>query len=157
MSAETCVPAATVEVAPEKALHAARWLRLLGGVAVWGCLDLATPGRRFYTPATLTDGTPSPQPHWSATDKPECIITDASAIDVVERHEMKRIRIAVRKGAYGMRLKLTAHSSRKLEAALAKAGEGASYTFEGNSAIIHAVAHRTSLDKWLRENGHGDG
>ncbi len=157
MSAEVCAPVDALEIEAARALHAARWLRLLGGVAVWGCLDLATPRRTFYTPATLTDGTPSPRPHWSATETPERIVKDASEIDVVGRHEVARFRVAIRRGSYGMRWKLTDASSRKLEAALAKAGDGATHAFEDGHAVVYAVAKRMSLDRWLRENGHVDG
>lgn len=156
MSAEVCAPVETLEIEAARALHAARWLRLLGGVAVWGCLDLSTPGRTFYTPAHLTDGTPSPKPHWSATDVPERIVTDASEIDVVGRCEVARFRVAIRRGGYGLRWKLTDASSRRLSAALAKAGDGATHAFEAGEAVVSAVARRTPLDQWLRENGHAE-
>jgi len=155
VSSEVYAPVEGLEIESARAMHVLRWLNLLGGVAVWGCLDLSTPGRKFYTPATLTDGTPSPRPHWSATQTPERIITDATGIDVVDRYEVKRIRITVRKGPYGMRWQLTDHSSKRLKAALAEVGEEATYTFEGNEAIIQGVSYRIPLDRWLKENIHG--
>jgi hypothetical protein len=154
MSAEVCAPVEALEIEAARALHAARWLRLLGGVAVWGCLDLSTPGRTFYTPATLTDGTPSPKPHWSATDSPERIVKEASEIDVVGRYEVARFRVAIRRAAYGLRWKLTDVSSRRLQAALATAGDGSTHIFEDGHAVVYAMAKRMPLDQWLRENGH---
>ncbi len=55
-----------------------------------------------------------------------------------------------------MRWKLTDASSRRLHAALAKAGDGASHVFVGGEAVVLAVARRTPLDRWLRENGHAE-
>lgn len=142
------------EITPDRALHAAGWLDCFGGIAVWGCEDLATPDRCFYTPAKLTDGSPSPRPHWSATHTPVCILTDAEDIDVVERREFKRLRIAVRNVAYGTPLQLTDASRKRLESALDAAGSDASYAFEGNQAVVYTVAKRVSLTEWLKEHGH---
>ena len=156
MSAEVYAPADVLEIEAHRAVHVARWLKQLGGVAVWGCLDLSTPGRRFYGPATLTDGTPARKPHWSATSAPERIVTHARDIAVVERREVARCRVSLRRGPYGAPWRLTDASERRLEAALEAAGEGATHAFEAGDAVVFAVVRRAPLALWLRENGHGD-
>jgi len=154
VSTVVCALPEMLEVEANQALYVARWLRLLGGVAVWGCLDLSTPGRSFYTPATLTDGTPSPRPHWSSTEQPEHVVTDASEIEVVERQEFKRFKVAIKRAAYGTPWELTDTSSRRLDATLSRAGDGATHVFEGGDVVVSAVIRRMSLSGWLKEHGH---
>lgn len=143
--------AATLEIDERHAVKVSRWIAECGGVAVWGCFDLSDPSRQFYTPARLTDGTPSRAPHWSSPSQPERIVTDANAVAVVTRREVKRIRIAVRRG-YGLGLVLTDAASTRLRRALEDAGPGAVHAFEGNEAIILAEAARTPLPQWLAEH-----
>lgn len=45
-------------------------------------------------------------------------------------HEVKRFHVAVRWGAQGFSLKLTDGATRNVRRALAKAGEGSTYTFD---------------------------
>ncbi len=150
MSADICVPAAgMLEVGARDAAKVERWIAECGGVAVWGCLDMADPGRQFLTPVHLTDGSPARPPHWSASDRPERVVTGVSQVEVVERREARRLRIAVRRGAYGLRLKLTDASSARLRRALECAGEGSTYAFEGNEAVVYAVERRMPLAEWL--------
>lgn len=141
----------TLEIDERHAVKVSRWIEYCGGVAVWGCLDLSQPSRQFYTPARLTDGTPSRAPHWSSPSQPERIITDANAVSVATRREVKRIRIAVRRG-YGQGLVLTDAAATRLQLALEEAGPGAVHAFEGNQAIILAESARTPLPQWLAEH-----
>lgn len=154
MSAAVCAPVAVLEVDERHAVKVSRWIAECGGVAVWGCLDLSDPTRQYFTPARLTDGTPSRAPHWSSPSKPERIVIDAAEVEVVTYRELKRIRIAVRRG-YGLGLVLTHVSSARLRKALAEAGPGALHHFEGNEAVILAESARTPLPQWLAE--HPDG
>jgi hypothetical protein len=151
---EVCAPLEVLEIDASDADKVARWLRDCGGVAVWGCQDLGNPSRQWITPALLTDGTPSAKPHWSASNAPERVITDPDRVEVVERREVKRLRVAVRRG-YGLRFELTRASSQRLRAAMGKVGDGATHAFEGDHAVIYAVARRVPLPTWLTENGHG--
>jgi hypothetical protein len=149
MSAEVCAPSAAIlAVVPRDAVKVSRWIEHCGGIAVWGCQDLSDPSRTWYTPAKLTDGSPSGPPHWSAGRSPVRVITDACAVEVVEHREAKRLRIAVRPG-YGLGLVLTEAASRRLKRALADAGEGATYHFEGYEAVVLAEVSRTPLPAWL--------
>jgi hypothetical protein len=154
VSAEVCAPPEALEIDASDVDKVARWLRHCGGVAVWGCQDLGDPSRQWLTPARLTDGTSSTKPHWSASIAPERVITDPSQVEVVERREVKRLRVAVRRG-YGLRFELTRASSQRLRAALEKVGDGATHAFEGDEAVVYAVVRRVSLPAWLAENGHG--
>jgi hypothetical protein len=149
MSAEVCAPAAAkLAVSPRDAVKVSRWIAFCAGVAVFESADLQSPSRTWYTPACLTDGTPSPPPHWSASRVPVRVITDPAEVEVVEHREVQRLRIALRRG-YGLGLVLTAASTRRLERALAGAGEGATYHFEGNKAVVMAEFSRTPLAAWL--------
>ncbi len=141
----------TLEIDERHAVKVSRWISECGGCAVWGCLDLADPSRQFFTPAKLTDGTPSQAPHWSSPREPQRIVTDPAEVEVVTHREVKRIRIAIRPG-YGLRLKLTDVSSARLRKALHEAGPGAVHVFDGNEAIIFSEVSRTPLPQWLAEH-----
>jgi hypothetical protein len=151
MTASVAPAATALEIDARHAMKVSRWIADCGGVAVWGCLDLDDSSRQFFTPARLTDGTPSQCPHWSSPPRPERILTDAAEVVVVEHTEVRRVRIAVRRG-YGLRTTLTDAASARLLKALDAAGEGADYAFEGGEAIILAVSARTPLPQWLAEH-----
>ena len=151
MGAGVYAPGQTVEVEPRLAAKVAAWIAHCGGLAIWESHDLGQIGKRWFTPARLTDGSIPQRPHWSCGDKPERVITDAAEVEVVERHEVRRIRIAAKPG-YGLGWQLTDASTRRLDAALAEAGDDASYAFEGNTAAVLGVASRTPLPQWLAEH-----
>lgn len=152
MSAEVYAPAIELlEVDERHAAKVSRWIAECGGVAVWGCLDLADPSRQFFTPARLTDGSPSQAPHWSSPREPRRIVTNPAEVEVVTHRQVKRIRVAVRPG-YGLSLRLTDAASVRLRKALDAIGPGAVYVFEGNEAILFAEASRTPLTQWLAEH-----
>lgn len=153
MSAEVCAPASLLEINAGHAVRVSRWIEHCGGVAVWESGDLGQPGRSWLTPACLNDGSPSQRPHWSAANQPQRVIVDPAQVEVVERREVKRLRVAVRPG-YGLGLRLTDASNKRLKRALAEAGDGAIYAFEGNEALVLAVVSRTPLPQWLAENPH---
>lgn len=148
MNTEVCAPPSLLEVDPRHAVRAVRWIEHCGGLAVWESQDLGQIGRRWFTPALLTDGSPAQRPHWSCGERPARVITDPAEVEVVDRREVRRIRIAAKPG-YGLGWQLTDASSKRLDAALAQAGEDASYVFEGNAAVILGVASRTPLPSWL--------
>lgn len=153
MSGEVCAPEGAVEVEPRAAVKVAAWLAHAGGVAVWRGRDLGQPGQEWLTPVRLTDGSPARRPHWSCACQPDRVITDLAEVEVVERREARRFRVAVRPG-YGLALVLTDASTRRLDAALGEAGDGATYAFEGRDAVVYAVASRTPLPAWLEAHPH---
>lgn len=151
-AAEICAPMIeTLEIDERHAVKVARWIEQCGGIAVWGCLDLADPSRQFFTPARLTDGTPSQAPHWSAPRQPQRIVTHPAEVEIVTHREVRRIRIAVKPG-YRLGFRLTDVASARLRKALHEVGPGAVYVFQGNEALIFAEASRTPLPRWLAEH-----
>jgi len=142
-----------LEIGERDAVKVARWIAECGGVAVWGCLDLSEPGRQWFTPALLSDGTPSRCPHWSSPPSPQWILSDPAAVVVVARREVKRLRIGVRQ-RYGLGLALTDASASRLRRALSDAGSGAVHAFEGNEAAILAETARIPLPEWLADHPH---
>ena len=126
----------------------ATWIAERGGVAVWGCLNLATPDRSWSTPA---DGT---KPHWSATDSPIAVYTDPDQIGVIQYKEVDRFHVAVRKGAQGLSLKLTDASSNKLLKRMAKHDDEAIYVFDylNQEAVVMVPDYTTSLTEWIATN-----
>jgi hypothetical protein len=127
-----------------------KWIRERGGIAVWGCLDLSDPGKTWSSPIYMEDGTPHPKPHYYATTEPIRIITDPAEILVDVPKEVKRFHIAIRMGAQGFKVKLTDASTRKVRAAVEKAGEGAWYQFdyETQEAVIYKPEGSITLDQW---------
>jgi hypothetical protein len=135
-----------------QAAKVAQWIEHCGGVAVWGSQDLADPSKEWLTPAKLTDGSEPRSPHWSAPRMPQRVVADIGQVVVVEHRETARVRIAVRRSSYGMRMKLTDASSSRLLKALEKAGPEAVYVFEGNMALIFKEVSRVPLADWLRDH-----
>lgn len=119
-----------LQIRPEQAARFREWLRDRGGIAVWRSANLANPGASWSTPALQPDGTPTPRPTWEAEDRPSRIITDPAEVEVVEPKEVKRFYVAVRRGSQGLSLKLTDGASRKVRAAVEKAGPEAWYSFD---------------------------
>ena len=133
-------------------LHAplfAAWIESRGGVAVWRSLDLSDPTWSVSTPALTEDGAPMPRPDWKAGNTPAETITDPSAIEVVAWREVKRFRVAVRRG--GLKFVLTDGATRKLRHALAKAGKDATYTFDyaTQEAVVSVPEAKVTLTEWL--------
>jgi len=132
------------------ALLVAGWIRHRGGVAVWPKIDLAHAGEQMLTPA-LTEKTPTVRPHWSVAYEPR-VITDAKQVLVAKDKEVRRFHVAVRMGGQGLSLKVTDGGTRRIRAAVAKAGEGAYYTFDYDTqeAVIWACEQTVPLPKWER-------
>jgi len=133
------------------------WIEERGGVAIWRSINLSNPGKSWSSPALNKDGTPTTKPSWECGNSPERVITSAADIDVVTEIEVKRFRIAVRRGAQGMMLKLTDASTRRVRAACAKAEETAKWSnyhfdMETQEVIITVPSDIVPLDKWMEEH-----
>jgi hypothetical protein len=139
------------ECAPENAAKMLDWIHTRGGVAIWESINPSNPGASWSTPATFADGSVATKPDWQCNNQPARIITDASDIEVVERREVKRFRVGVRIGAQGMTAKVTDGGTRKIHAAVEKAGEGASYGFDylTQEAIITVPGARVPLAEYV--------
>ena len=138
-----------LEVTEENAPRFLEWLRARGGVAVWQSVDLSDPGS-VSTPARTVEGAAMSRPHWKFAEAPERIITSAADIDVVVWQEVKRSRVGLQHGAQGFRVKLTDAGSRRLRAAVAAAGEDATYKFdyETQDAVVLAPKTCVPLNEW---------
>lgn len=112
----------------------AEWIKTRGGVAVWENLNLSNPGAGLmFTPANDKDGKPIGKPHWSVGLLEVCKSLEDFKF-IKEMKEIKRFRVAIRRGSEGLMLKLTDHSTDKLHKALDKikdeTGEEACYRFD---------------------------
>lgn len=145
-------------VAPQNAELIRSWLLTRGGIAVWSSLDMSDPGKTWTTPLLKEDGSASGKPHWAASTEPVRVITSPSDVVVEVGQEVKRVKIALRRGANGMKIKLTDASTKKVYAAIdkAKAKAGAAwYEFDGDQAVIYASAGLKPLTEWLEGTREG--
>jgi len=134
--------------APENASKMIDWIANRGGVAVWRSINLSNPGASWSSPACNVDGTPTAKPSWQADNQPHRIITDPHDIVVIPGREVKRFRVGLRQA--GLSVKLTDGATRKVHAAVAKAGDGAWYAFdyETQEAVIYVPDNPVSLADW---------
>jgi hypothetical protein len=134
------------------------WLTNRGGIAIWE-VQLIGGGsggvRSYMTPACQLDGSSMTKPHWSVGNKPREIITDPREISVVEPKEVKRFHVALRMGRQGMTMKCTDSATRKIKAAVEKAGEGAWHEFDYSTqeAVIYAATKEISIKDWADRLG----
>ena len=80
--------------------------------------------------------------------EPLRVITEVSEVVISHEVEVCRLKIALRIDSRGLNVGLTDASSRKLYEAVANAGEGAYYLFEGREAIILKPEYREPLPAW---------
>lgn len=124
------------------------WLTAGRGLAVWRSLNLSNPGASWSSPARETDGTPKLKPCWEADNKPERVIEDINEVVVDIPRLVKRFRVGVK--ANGPRFEVTSGGSRKIKAAVEKAGDHAWYEFDYNTqeALIYAPERTVPLADW---------
>ncbi len=120
-------------ISPENATLIRTWLEERGGLAIWRSADLSDPGASVTTPAKAEDGTATLKPGWKWQETPERIITNIDEVEVVVPEEVKRFRVALRRGRNSLKIKLTDAASKRVRDAVAKAGEGAWYEFGGDA------------------------
>lgn len=92
------------------------WMAERGGIVRWANVNLSDPGAGdIFTPLRSPEGqenTTRP-PHWGRRYAET--ITDIGRFRFVrEMQEVKRFRVAVRRGSQGLMLKLTDHSTAKV-------------------------------------------
>jgi hypothetical protein len=138
------------ECSPENAEKMLDWIKSRGGIAIWQSINLGNLNQSWSTPADRADGKPMTKPTWQADIIPARIITDAKEVVVITRKEVKRFRIAIRRGD-GLSFVLTDHSSKKVKAALANHGEESSYHFEDREAVITVPDQKVLLSEWKKE------
>lgn len=143
-------------VSPGNARRIWDWLQTRGGVAVWRSINLSNPGASWTCPLLDPDGRIKPKPTWEAADHPERVITDPDEIEISVDKEVKRFHIGIRMGRQGTMLKVTDGGTRRIRAAVAKAGEGAYYMFDYDTqeAVIMApTGKNTALAEYIAQQG----
>jgi len=135
----------------ENAEKFADWIQNRGGIAVWGCLNLADAGKSWSTPVKDSNGEFVKKPHWSATNEPIATHTSTDEIGVESLKEVKRFHVGIRTGTNGFSMKLTDGASRKLRKALEQAGDDSSYHFDYDTqeAVVMVPESVQSLSSWL--------
>lgn len=138
---------------PENVAKYREWLATRGGLAVWRSVNFSNLGVSWTTPALAADGQPTRKPTWEADNVPERVVTDVADVDVVVDKEVKRFRVAVRLGGHGFAFKVTDCGSRRIRAAVARAGDGAYHVFdyETQEAVIMAPEKRVPLKEWVEK------
>jgi ribosomal protein S6 len=128
------------------------WLFNRGGIAVWSSINLSNPGQTWTAPLNDADGNRLPKQNWQMANEPSRIITSVDEIVVSTDKEVKRFHVGVRMGSQGMMMKVTDGGTRRIRAAVAKAGEGAYYRFdyETQEAVIMAPDKQVMLSEWMR-------
>jgi hypothetical protein len=151
------------EVAPENALRMFEWIKTRGGIAVWPSVNFSNLGQSWSTPYLKTDGTPMDKPTWQADSKPSRVITDPNDVVVIERKEVKRFRVAIRRGSQGLVMKLTDASTRRVRDWSDKFGPESSYHFdyETQECVITMPDTKVPLteyvEKWLKQPVSAEG
>ena len=132
-----------------------KWLHTRGGLALWQSVDLSDPGKSWTGPLHDAEGVRVTKPHWKADTDPYRIIKDPAEVVVETYKEVRRFKIAIRRGSQGMSLKLTDHSSQKVRNACAKAGEDSTYEFDYDSqeAVIFVPDTVVPLTEWAKNEG----
>ena len=136
-----------IECNEENAARFLDWCRTRGGVARWRSVNLSNPGASWSTPALTPERTPTPRPTWQADNQPEAIESDPTKIIVFAAVEVKRLRIAIKRGD-SFNLTLTDASSRRVRKAVADLGDGAFYRFDGGEAVIFQSRNVGTLADW---------
>jgi hypothetical protein len=142
------------EVLEENVAKFAEWIRERGGIAVWRSQDLSDPCFSLSSPFLSKEGKPTTKPHWKVGETPDLVVTDPALIHVITVKEVKRFRVALRRGDQGFKIKLTDASSQKVNAAVERAGEGASYHFDYDTQVVVITApvdRGMSLEEWMAE------
>jgi hypothetical protein len=137
-------------ITAENAEKIAFWLKERGGIFVWKSVNLSNPGASWTTPATNADGSPVTKPIWEAESVPSRHIDSADEIVVSKDEEISRFHVALRMGSQGFSIKVSDGGSRRIGHAVAKAGEGAYYVFDGQDAVIMRPISQVPLLEFLR-------
>ena len=126
------------------------WIKNRGGIAHWQSIDLSDPGASCSTPARTETGEPYPKPHCKYSNEPSYIVTDPDRVFLTVSKEVRRFRVAVRRGAQGFKIKCTDFASRKIENTLDKLGKDAFYEFDySTQEAVFFIPHLTiTLSQW---------
>ena len=130
------------------------WIRERGGLAIWNSTDFSNV-ESYTCPLTDAAGVVKTRPYANCESMPARVLTSTDDVVVQLTHEVKRFHVALRMGAQGFKVKVKDGSSRRIRAAVEKAGEGAYYQFDHMSqeAVIMApTGEAISLTEWALAN-----
>jgi len=140
----------------ENAPLLAKWIKDGRGLAHWRSADLSDPGKTWTTPARTVDGKPMAKQNWRMENEPEFIVESADDVTVHLDKEVKRFHVGVRMGDQGLMVKCTDGATRRIRAAVARAGDGAYYVFDYmmQEAVIMAPepGGDITLTEWMKRN-----
>lgn len=127
------------------------WLQTRGGIAVWESINLSNPCGRWTAPIQTAEGTLAGKPNWQCASVPARLISDPNEVVVSIDREVKRFHVAIRLGAQGLMYKVTVGGTRRIRAAVAKAGEGAYHVFdyETQEAVIMAPEKQMPIAEYI--------
>ena len=136
----------------ENAKQFLTWIRERGGLALWRTLNLSNPGQSWTCPLKDAEGNIKGKPHGYADSEPCRIITNTDDVIVHVDKEVKRFHVGLIQR--GMKIVLTDGATRRVNAAVEKAGEGAYHVFDGQDAVIMAPEPGKSmtLTEWAKIN-----
>jgi hypothetical protein len=137
-------------IQPEHVALISEWLRTRGGIAIWRSQLLGDSGLTVTTPRLDEKGQPATKPGWKFASQPDRIITDPAEVLVSVDEEVNRFYVAVRMGSQGLMWKVTDGGTRRIRAAVAKAGEGAYYVLDyaTQEAVIMRPVSQKRLDEF---------
>jgi len=149
------------QITPEQAPQILEWLATRGGVAVWQNCNLSSHaiGSLAFTPATHDDGRPATAPSWQYGQTPVAVVTDPAAFVVQTWRETERVKVMASK--YGPPCDPIARGRTKLDAALDRAGQGATWRWDRGyyvygsgwrQVIVEAPANEIPLTQWAESN-----
>lgn len=139
---------------PENAHKFILWLQERGGIAVWKSVNLNNPSASWSAPLNDAGGNLKPRPSWESDTKPDRVITDPADIAAQVDKVVGRLPLFVRR--QGMQVVLTDACSRKVRAAVEKAGIGAYYQFDEVDVVIMAPdGPAVPLLEWVAANPEG--
>jgi len=132
-----------LQVTEENAPRVLEWLRTRGGVYFWRSQDLEDPGAGVITPMRDNNGVVNKAPHWKYGGTPERHITRAEDVEVCIDEPVETFDVKLK--CSGHRVVLQKASQRKVEAALARAGDYGYLVFgeraEGLGRLYNALQY----------------
>lgn len=136
-----------ISVTSDIARQVAEWINKRGGVALWRSVNLSMPDREWITPID------APRPSWMAGEQPAEVARHIKDVEVKVVRDAKKIRVYLDRKHHGMKILLTAASTKRLRKWLDKF-HPSSYRFEadmfGNPiAVIYRIERTIPLDEFI--------
>ena len=139
-----------VYCSPEQAPLFLDWIRTREGIAHWSTINLSNPGQSWSAPVVSKEGARLARPHTYAQTEPDFIVTSTDDVVVTQGKEVKRFHVGLER--HGMAYKLTDGGSRRVRAAVEKAGDRAWYEFHGQDAVIMVPDFEQTLTEYAKEH-----